>query len=208
MAWRIGEELNDGRLCAPAAERNREAILDVLRRVLPERGLVLEIGSGTGQHVAHFAKALPRLEWQPSDPDPEYRRSIARWIGHEQLGNVRAPMALDVRAESWPIAAADAIVCINVVHVSPWDATLALLSGAGRVLAQGGVLYLYGPYRRRGRLTAPSNEKFDAELHAHDPAWGLREVESVADAAKQESLELSETVEMPANNLSLVFARR
>ena len=208
MAWPIGEDLGDGRCRAPSAERNRGAILDVLGRVLPRQGLVLEIGSGTGQHVAHFAKHLPQLAWQPSDPDARYRRSIALWIARGELRNVREPIALDLRERPWPIAAADAIVCINVVHVSPWAATLALVEGAGDVLPPDGVLYLYGPYRRRDRETAPSNEAFDAQLRAHDPAWGLREIERVSEAAGSNGLALAEIVDMPANNYSLVFARR
>ena len=208
MVWRISENLGDGRCSAPAAERNRGPILDVLKRALPPQGLVLEIGSGTGQHAVYFAKFLPRLIWQPSDADPEYRRSVSAWIRHEGVTNAREPVALEVRQHPWPIATADAIVCINVVHVSPWAATLALLEGARTVLAENGVLFLYGPYRRRGRATAPSNEKFDADLRAHDPQWGLREVEDVAEAAARAGFALREAIEMPANNLSLVFRAR
>jgi SAM-dependent methyltransferase len=207
MAWKIGECLADGRCVAPAAERNKAPILDVLRRVLPPRGLVLEIGSGTGQHVAHFAKALSQLSWQPSDPDTENRRSIALWSRVEELGNVRAPLALDVRARPWPIDAADAIVCINVVHVSPWAATLALFDAAREMLPPDGVLFLYGPYRRGGRHTATSNEKFDADLRAHDPEWGLRDVDELAEVAARAGFVLAEIVDMPANNFSLVFRK-
>lgn len=208
MTWRIGDSLGDGRYSAPAAERNKGPILDALSRVLPAQGLVLEIGSGTGQHVVHFAKSLPRLVWQPSDPDPELRASVSCWIRHHALANVREPVALDVRERPWPVAAADAIVCINVVHVCPWAATLALLDGARATLGPGGVLFLYGPYRRRGYVTAASNEKFDADLRAHDPEWGLREIETVAEAAARTGLALSEIVDMPANNFSLVFMPR
>jgi len=208
VAWPIGEQLNDGRWYARAAERNRGPILEVLTRVLPPSSLVLEIGSGTGQHVAHFAKHLPRLAWQPSEPDAGLRRSAALWIRNERLSNVRDPVALDVRARPWPVTAADAIVCINVVHVSPWATTQALLEGAHELLPPGGVLYLYGPYRRRGRQTAPSNEAFDADLRAHDPAWGLPEIETVSEAADRVGLELAEVIDMPANNFSLIFARR
>jgi SAM-dependent methyltransferase len=205
VARRIGQSLGDGRCSAPAAERNRGLILEVLTRVLPPHGLVLEVGSGTGQHAVHFAKFLPQLVWQPSDPDAECRRSVSSWIRHEGLGNVRQPVALDVRERPWPVAVVDAVVCINVVHVSPWAAMLALLDGTRGILVEEGVLFLYGPYRRRGRATAPSNEKFDAELRAHDPEWGLREVEEVADAAARLGFALREVVDMPANNLSLVF---
>lgn len=207
-AWPIGEELGDGRWRSPSAERNREPILAVLTRVLPKTGLVLEIGSGTGQHVAHFAGHLPQLAWQPSDPDAAFRRSIALWVGHERLANVMDPIALDLRARPWPVTAADAIVCINVVHVSPWEATLALLDGAAEILPRGGVLYLYGPYRRRDRPAAPSNAAFDASLRAHDPAWGLREIEQVSEAADRVGLDLAEVADMPANNSSLIFLRR
>ena len=207
MAWKIGERLADGRWVAPAAERNKGPILEVLQRVLPPRGLVLEIGSGTGQHVVHFAKALSQLSWQPSDPDAENRQSIALWSRVEELGNVRAPLALDVRERPWPIDAADAIVCINVVHVSPWAATLALFDGVREVLPSEGVLFLYGPYRRGGRHTAPSNEKFDADLRAHNPEWGLRDIDELAEVADRVGFALAEIVDMPANNFSLVFRK-
>ena len=207
MAWKIGEQLADGRWVAPAAERNKGPILEVLQRILPPRGLVLEIGSGTGQHIVHFAKALSQLSWQPSDPDADNRRSIALWSRLEELGNVKPPLELDARERPWPIGAADAIVCINVVHVSPWAATRALFDGAREVLPLGGVLFLYGPYRRGGRHTAPSNEKFDADLRAHDPEWGLRDIDELADVAARTGFTLAEIVDMPANNFSLVFRK-
>jgi SAM-dependent methyltransferase len=207
MGWKIGERLTDGRWVAPAAERNKGPILEVLQRVLPPRGLVLEIGSGTGQHVVHFAKALSQLSWQPSDPDPENRQSIALWSRVEELGNVRVPLALDVRERPWPIDAADAIVCINVVHVSPWAATLALFDGVREMLPPEGALFLYGPYRRGGRHTAPSNEKFDADLRAHNPEWGLRDIDELAEVANRIGFALAEIVDMPANNFSLVFRK-
>ncbi len=204
----IGETLTDGRRCAPAAERNQAPILEVLEPELPQKGLVLEIASGTGQHVACFAKALPHLSWQPSDPDSECRRSIARWIDFQRLGNVAAPIALDVRHQPWPVLAADAIVCINMVHIAPWSATLSLFAGAQRVLPPGGLLFLYGPYRRDGRHTALSNAQFDAELRARDPEWGLRDVEALAEVGKGAGFILADTVAMPANNFSLVFRGR
>ena len=208
MAWRIGDDLPDGRRQAPAAARNREPILAVLTRVLPPHARVLEIGSGTGEHAVHFARALPMVRWQPTDPDPAMRDSIAAWIAHADAPNVDAPLALDVTGTPWPIDAADAIVAINVVHVSPWHATLALLAGAARLLPSGGPLVLYGPYRRADVPTAASNEAFDASLRAHDPAWGLRDVAAVERAAADVGLELVETREMPANNLALVLRRR
>jgi SAM-dependent methyltransferase len=207
MAWKIGERLPDGRWVAPAAERNKGPILEVLQRILPPRGLVLEIGSGTGQHVVHLAKALSQLSWQPSDPDAENRQSIVLWSRVEELGNVRAPLALDVRERPWPIDAADAVVCINVVHVSPWAATLALFDGVREILPPEGVLFLYGPYRRGGRHAAPSNEKFDADLRAHNPEWGLRDIDELAEVADRVGFALAEIVDMPANNFSLVFRK-
>jgi SAM-dependent methyltransferase len=194
----------DGRLHAPAAERNKAPILEVLRRVLPPSGIVLEIASGTGQHVAHFAAALSDLAWQPSEVDARLHASIHAWI--EALTNVHPPIAFDVR-QPWPLARADAIVCLNMVHISPWEATLALIENAARVLPQGGVLFLYGPYRRFGRHTAPSNEAFDASLRATDPEWGVRDLEVVEEVAAAAGLRLDDIVEMPANNLSLVFRK-
>jgi SAM-dependent methyltransferase len=207
-AWPIGERLADGRLRAPAAERNKEPIADVLRRVLPARGLVLEIGSGTGEHVVHFARAMPALAWQPSDVDAAHRESIARWIAAAKVANVLAPIALDVHRRPWPLARADAIVCINVLHVAPWSAALALFDGARDVVPAEGVVYLYGPYRRGGAHTAPSNARFDASLRAHDPAWGVRDVEAVVAAAARAGFACADTVDMPANNLSIVLRRR
>jgi len=191
------------RCSSPSVERNKGPILEVLRRVLPPRGLVLEIASGTGQHVAHFARALPQLRWQPSEVDPELRRSIAAWI--EGLANVAAPIPLDVQRLPWPVAAADALLCINLIHIAPWGAAEALVEGARRVLAPGGVLFLYGPYRRDGAHTAPSNEHFDASLRAQDPRWGVRDMEAVVALAAGAGFAHAETVAMPANNFSLVF---
>jgi SAM-dependent methyltransferase len=190
---------------APSAERNKEPILQVLRRVLPRAGLVLEVASGTGQHVAHFARALPLLQWQPSDPDPESRASVSAWT--EALANVRVPIDLDVRGP-WPVARADAVVCINMIHVAPWAAAEALVAGAGKVLGPGGVLFLYGPFRRYGRHTAPSNEAFDASLRVQDPGWGVRDLEAVERLGAAAGFELVEVLEMPANNLSVVLRKR
>ncbi|VWB11357.1 SAM-dependent methyltransferase [Burkholderia pseudomultivorans] len=195
------------RLSAPAAERNRGPILDVLRRVLPTSGRVLEIASGTGQHVVYFAHALPALRWQPSDPDAQARRSVAAWIAHAGVANVDAPLAFDVRDATWPAAPFDAIVCINMIHISPWACTEALFAGAARVLRPGGVLFLYGPYRREGRHTAPSNEAFDAQLRSRDPSWGVRDLETVVALGLDRGLDCIEVVEMPANNLGVAFRR-
>ena len=198
--------MDDARDTAPSAERNKQPILEVLRRVLPADGLVLEIGSGTGQHVAHFAQALPHLTFQPSEMETARHASIAAWS--RELPNVRAPLAFDVTRLPWPVRAADAVVCINVIHISPWEATRALMKGAGEVLPAGGVLVTYGPYRRGGAHTAPSNEAFDASLKSRDPRWGVRDLETVADVAKENGLELEETIAMPANNFTVVFRRR
>ena len=169
--------------------------------------MVLEIGSGSGQHVSHFARALPKLTFQPSEFDEGRHASIAAWVAHEHLANVRPPIAFDVARLPWPVSEAAAIVCINVIHISPWEATLALMRGAGELLPTGGVLVTYGPYRRDGRHTAPSNEVFDADLKARDPRWGVREIEEVTAAAKDAGLEFEEIVPMPANNFTVVFRR-
>jgi hypothetical protein len=197
----------DGKRFAPSAERNKGPILEILARVLPPRGIVLEVASGTGQHVVHFAKALPDLVWQPSERDAELRESIALRIAEEQLANVNLPIDLDVTRLPWPVQEADAVICINLVHIAPWSATLALLEGAKALLAPQDVLFLYGPYRRFGRHTAPSNEQFDADLRARNPGWGVRDLEAVSEAAASSGFAMSEIVQMPANNFSLVFAR-
>ena len=196
-----------GKRHAPATERNRDVILAVLRDELPSSGLVLEVASGSGQHVVHFAATLPALDWQPSDPDPAALVSIESWRQEVGLPNVRPPLRLDASAD-WPVERADAILCVNMVHISPWEATLGLMKGAGAVLPPGGLLYLYGPYLRENVETAPSNLAFDASLKARDPQWGLRRVEDVIAAATGEGLVFRRLLEMPANNLSLIFQRR
>ncbi|MDE0062602.1 MAG: DUF938 domain-containing protein [Gammaproteobacteria bacterium] len=188
-----------------AADRNKGPILDVLEEVLPERGLVLEIASGAGRHVAYFAAALAGLVWQPSEPDAEMRRMIA--AAAAGTPNVREPLDLDVLRQPWPISAADAIVNINMIHVTPWDATVALMGGAAAVLSDGGVLYMYGPYRRFGGHTAPSNAAFHERLRMQDGRWGLRDMEDVERLAGEAGLVLERRVAMPANNFSLVFRR-
>jgi SAM-dependent methyltransferase len=207
MRWQIGKDIGDGRCLAGSADRNKGPILEVLAGVLPERGLVLEIGSGTGQHITHFARAFPQLDWQPSDVDAEMRRSISAWIRQERLANVREPIVLDVQSLPWPVAAAEAIVCINVLHVAAWATTQALFEGAREVLRPGACLFLYGPYRRKGRHTASSNERFDAELRAFDPEWGVRDLERVTEVAALAGFARTEVVDMPANNLSVVFRK-
>lgn len=195
------------RRMAPATERNREPILAVLRDVLPPRGTVLEIASGTGQHAVHFATALPGLTWQPSDPDATHRESIAAWTAHARAANVLPPLALDVRQEPWGIDRVDAIVCINMIHIAPWAAAEALFAGAGTRLGAGGILYLYGPYRRDGAHTAPSNEAFDRQLRAADAAWGVRDMADVMALGAAQGLVCDAPVPMPANNFSLVFRK-
>lgn len=197
--------MTDPRRHAPATTRNRDAIAAVLREVLPPAGLVLEVASGTGEHCAHFAGLFPALEWQPGDPDAQALGSIAAWC--EGLPNVRPPIALDA-AGDWPVARADAVLCINMVHISPWAVTLGLFAGAARVLPTGAPLYLYGPYRRAGVPTAPSNEAFDESLKARNPEWGLRDLEEVTRVAEQAGFASERLVEMPANNLSVVYRRR
>jgi SAM-dependent methyltransferase len=195
-------------LTSPSTARNREPILAVLRRVLPARGTVLEIASGTGEHAVHCAAALPGLSWQPTDREAEALASIAAHRAEAGLPNLLAPLALDVTAPLWPVRRADAIVAINMIHIAPWRAAEGLMDGAGRVLAPGGVLYLYGPFMEDGRHTAPSNAAFDESLKARDPAWGVRDVAVVAELAARHGLGLDERVAMPANNLSLVFRKR
>ncbi len=190
---------------APATERNREPIAAVLREVLPERGTLLEIASGTGEHAAFFAGLFPDLLWQPTDPDPGALASIAAWREEAGVGNLLEPLRLDAAAEPWPIASADAILCVNMVHISPWAATEGLMRGAGELLAAGAPLLLYGPYRRSGVPTAASNQAFDESLRARNPQWGLRDLEAVEAEAERHGLRLERVVEMPANNLTLVF---
>ena len=196
----------DARRFAPATERNREPIAQLLRGVLAAEGKVLEVASGTGEHVVHFAARFPEIVWQPSDPDPGALASIAAWKAEAGLANVLEPIRLDA-AGPWPAVEADAILCINMVHISPWAATEGLMRGAGEMLKPGAPLILYGPYRRAGVPTAPSNEAFDASLRARDPEWGLRTVEAVAAEALAQGLELERLVEMPANNLTLAFRK-
>lgn len=200
------EPTGEAKRFAPATERNRDAIADVLSEVLPPHGLVLEIASGTGEHMVHFASRFAHLSWQPSDPDPAALASIAAWREEAAQTNLMPPMQIDASAD-WAIDHADAIICINMVHISPWDATLGLLRNAGRILPDDAPLYLYGPYRQHDRPTAPSNEAFDQSLKDRNAAWGLRYVEEVMVAASNFGLGFDRLIEMPANNLSLIFRR-
>jgi SAM-dependent methyltransferase len=200
-------EASDPRLYRPHVARNRQPILAVLRRVLPREGLALEVASGSGEHVAYFAEELPALTWQPSDPDTEALASIAAHSAAAGVANLLPPLRLDVTAEQWAVEHADAVLCINMIHISPWAATEGLLAGAERVLRADGVLYLYGPYKIDGRHTAPTNQDFDDRLRAQNAAWGIRDLGDIAELANGHNLVLAETVAMPANNLSVVFRR-
>jgi len=196
------------RLTAPAVARNRDPILAVLRRILPPDGLVLEVASGTGEHAAYFAAALPQLLWQPSDPDAVARASIAAHGTAARLANLLPPLDLDAAADRWPATRADAVLCINMIHIAPWAAAMGLFAGAARLLPAGGVLYLYGAFKEGGCHTAPSNEAFDADLRARNALWGVRDLEEVAALARRHGLDHAETIAMPANNRSVVFRRR
>jgi len=199
--------MTDARQHSPSAERNGAPILAVLREALPATGRVLEIASGTGEHAVLFAGALPGLDWQPSDADPEARASIAAWSAHAGLPNLRAPLALDVHRPDWGVETLDAVVCINMIHIAPWSATQALFVGASRRLAEGGVLYLYGPYKRGGAHTAPSNEAFDQWLKSRNLEWGVRDMAAVVALGAALGLACDEPIAMPANNFSLVFRK-
>lgn len=190
---------------APAALRNRGPISEVLAEWLPKTGLIVEIASGTGEHSAYFAERFQSLDWQPSDIHPDALESIAARRAQSGFANLRPPLTIDAAALNWPIHHADAVLCINMVHISPWKSALGLLDGADRLLSGGGPLILYGPWLRAGASTAPSNLAFDADLRMRDPEWGLRKVEDFAAAAKERSFELLEVREMPANNLMLLF---
>ena len=198
----------EGGLRAAATERNRDPILEVLRGVLPQAGLVLEIASGTGQHVVHFARAFPALRWQPSDLSTAHLASIAAWSAASGADNIAPPVLLDVESASWPVAHADAILNINMIHIAPWSAAEALFRGAARLLPAAGLLYMYGPFKRGGQHTAPSNQSFDERLRAEDPRWGVRDLDDVQSLAASAGFTAAEITEMPANNLSLVFRRR
>ena len=191
----------------PAAERNKAPLLEVLSRVLPRSGTLLEVGSGTGQHACYFAEHLPGLVFQPTDIDPENLESISAWTRETALSNLLPPRRLDVTDEDWGVGRVDAIFSANMIHIAPWACARGLIAGVARHLSDSGVFVLYGPFRIGGRHTAPSNEAFDAELRARDKTFGVRDLESVRDLAKEGALELSERVEMPANNQCLVFHR-
>ena len=198
-----------GARVSPSTARNREPILEVLKTCLPQTGLVLEIAAGAGEHAAYNAAALPGWQWQPTDPDPDALASIAAWRDHAALANLLAPLRLDAAdPESWPVSHADAVVNINMIHISPWAATQGLMAGAGRILPPGGVLVLYGPYFEADVEPAPSNLAFDENLTSRNPAWGIRRLEDVTALAAGHGLVREGRIAMPANNLSLIFRRR
>jgi hypothetical protein len=198
----------DPRLHHAHVARNRVPILDVLKRVLPAQGLVVEVASGSGEHAAFFAQHLPQLRWQPTDIDTAALASIAAHRAAADLPNLLPPLPLDTTAEPWPLAHADAVVCSNnMIHISPWAVGEGLIAGAARILPAGGVLYLYGPYKIDGRHTAPSNQEFDDWLRAQNPAWGVRDLAEVTEFAAHHGFALAETAPMPANNLSVIFRR-
>ena len=199
--------MEDARRSAPAALRNRDPILGVLQRHLPMQGLVLEVASGTGEHISHFAAANPDLFFQPSDPEPAGRASIDAWAAALRLHNIRPAIALDASSVVWHLQFANAVICINMIHVAPWVATVGLMRGAARVLPSGGVLFLYGPYRQDGRHTAPSNAEFDASLRERNSDWGVRDLEAVVAIAGAHGFAQPLIESMPANNLSLIFRR-
>ncbi len=201
----------DTRRHAPAVARNREHVLSVLRDVLPAQGRVLEIASGSGEHTAFLAPHFPTLEWQPSDADPEAFPSIIGW-SHSTIANnpdvtIHPPVYLNTCEQPWPVEHADAILALNMIHISPWESCEGLMAGAGRILSLGGTLYLYGPFRQNGQHTAPSNAEFDAMLRQQDPRWGVRDLEDVIALAHGHGLGLDQTVAMPANNFSVLFTR-
>jgi hypothetical protein len=197
-----------GASVSPSTARNRGPILEVLKHRLPDNGIVLEIAAGAGEHAVHNAAALPGLQWQPTDPDPDALASIAAWRAHVRLPNLLPPLRLDASdPDAWPVDRADAIVNINMIHISPWTATQGLMTGAGRVLPFGGVLFIYGPYIEPDLETAPSNLSFDLSLKGRDPAWGIRRLDEVTALAARHGLELSERIAMPANNLALIFRK-
>jgi SAM-dependent methyltransferase len=206
---RFYENAAEGRRrSAPAALRNREPIAEVLTDWLPDDGLVLEIASGTGEHVVHFGARFPALIWQPSDIHPEALSSIEEARLEAALPNVRPALVIDASAPHWPIDRAAVVLSINMVHISPWASALGLIEGAGRLLSPGGPLILYGPWLKTDLPTAPSNLDFDSDLKRRDPEWGLRQVEDFQVAAAERGLALIETRAMPANNLTLLLRRR
>ena len=192
---------------APATIKNRDPILDVLKHILPENGLVLEVASGSGEHAAYFAPRLQGLTWQPSAPNPESRASISSWAEETPGNNLLTPVNLDVLVNPWPVPYADAIICINLLHISPWAVTKSLMAGAARTLRTGGILYLYGPFKINGNHTSISNQAFHESLTIRDAQWGIRDLTKVVFEAKTRGLKHTHRIQMPANNQSIIFER-
>lgn len=203
--WMPSDGGSDAKRHAPATLRNRDAIAAVLAEWLPATGTVLEVASGSGEHIVHFAATFPALDWQPSDPDPAGLVSIAAWCGEAGLAKIAPPLALDASAGEWPIEYADAILCINMVHISEWAATVGLFIGSAKLLHKGAPLILYGPYFRKDHPTAPSNLAFDESLRARNAEWGIRWLEDATELAEAKGFALAEAREMPANNLMLLY---
>jgi SAM-dependent methyltransferase len=203
----MGYESLMAKAFAPASERNRQPILEVLRRILPSRGLVLEVASGTGQHAAYFARHMPSLRWQPTEMSVEARRSIAAWVEESGRDNLLPPLELDVCCAEWPLSHADAMLCINLIHICPWATTEALFLGAQNLLDPGAALITYGPYRLHGQHTAPSNAAFDRDLRSRNPSWGVRDIDELSELGARSGLSLEQRVDMPANNMTLVWRR-
>ena len=198
------------RLFSPSAARNRDPILDALQSILPPQGSMLEIASGTGEHVVHFARGLPGWRFQPTEFDEASRQSVRAWIAHEGLANIAAPVTLDASAGVWPVESAgpvDAVLSLNMIHIAPWAAAQGLFRGAGRVLKPGGLLLLYGPFQEDGVHNAPSNAAFDESLRARDPDWGVRDIRDLQSLAKENGLTLRQRQAMPANNQILTFVK-
>lgn len=197
---------DDARRYSPACERNRDPILEELRRILPTSGVVLEIASGTGMHAVYFARHLHGIQWQPTDVSPDALRSVEAWRASEGVPALRPPRVLDVTGD-WPIDRADAVFNANMIHIAPWEVVPGLFAGAARILSEGAPLVLYGPFFEDEVEPAPSNLRFDASLRSREPRWGIRRLEDITDEAAQHGLTLEERVEMPANNLLVVFRR-
>lgn len=204
--------MNDERQFAPATQRNREPILEILQRILPSTGTILEIASGTGEHAVFFAPRLSGQKWLPTDINYLSLASISAWLKYEPSDNIYPPILLDVSANIWPVEVEQqylreitAIVSINMIHIAPWSACLGLMAGAGRILPENGILYLYGPFKQKGQHTAPSNAAFDEMLKSQNAAWGVRDLDDVIAVAEKHNLQWRETILMPANNLSVVF---
>lgn len=203
--WLASEAGGQGRKFAPATQRNRDAIASALQEFLPSEGLVLELASGSGEHAVHFASLFPHLTWQPSDPDPDALKSIEAWRQHAGLANVLAPLDIDASAPEWAIRSVDAVLCINMVHISPWSATEGMIRGCRQALKPGHPLFLYGPFEQAGVETVPSNVAFDASLRARNPEWGLRRIDDVIALARSHGFSGEQIISMPANNLFVVL---